>query len=330
MRTGREMRLVSRPAQRIPDPGDVTLVEVAVPDPEPGQVVVRNLLMSIDPGGLLRMSDLSRFDIPYFETGAPMWSDALGEVVESACPDLAPGDIVWHRFGWRDYAVADAAEFRRVDPDAYPSLSHHLCFGVVAYIGIEVAQVRPGDTVLVASAAGGVGSIAGQIARLRGASRVIGSVGSPEKVRYVTEVLGYDAAFDYHDGCYDELVRLGADDALDVYFDSVGGALLEAAIDVMRPRGRIVMCGQTEQVRSGVPTGPRNLLKLVGKRLGIQAFYTFDHPDLVPKFDEEFTQWVRDGRVVVAETIVDGLENGIDAAVGQLQGRYVGKVILRF
>jgi NADPH-dependent curcumin reductase CurA len=144
MRTGRETRLVSRPAQRIPDPGDVALVEVPVPDPGPGQVLVRNLYMSIDPGGLLRMSDLSRFDIPYFETGAAMWSDAVGEVVESAYPDLAPGDIVWHRFGWRDYAVEDGTQFRRVDPGAYPSLSHHLCFGVVAYIGIEVAKVRPG------------------------------------------------------------------------------------------------------------------------------------------------------------------------------------------
>ncbi|MGW3959580.1 zinc-binding dehydrogenase [Amycolatopsis sp. NPDC005003] len=330
MRTGREMRLVSRPAQRIPAPDDVALVEVPVPAPGAGQVVVRNLFMSIDPGGLLRMSDLSQFDIPFFETGAAMWSDAVGEVVESRDPDLAPGDVVWHRFGWRDYAVEDGSQFRRIDPDAYPSLSHHLSFALVAYIGIEVAGVRPGDTVLVASAAGGVGSIAGQIARLRGAGRVIGSVGSPEKVRYVTETLGYDAAFDYHDGCLPELLRLGLDDRLDLYFDSVGGSLLEAAIDVMRPRGRIVMCGQTAQVRSGVPTGPRNMLKLVGKRLGIQAFYTFDHPDLLPKFEEEFSGWVRDGRLVVAETVVDGLENGIAAAVGQLRGEFVGKVILRF
>ncbi|MFD0201043.1 MULTISPECIES: MDR family NADP-dependent oxidoreductase [Saccharothrix] len=330
MRVGREMRLISRPAQRIPAPGDVELVEVPVPDPGPRQVLVRNLYMSIDPGGLLRMSDLSKLDIPHFEVGEAMWSDAIGEVVESDHPDLRAGDIVWHRLGWRDYAVADGAEFRKVDPDAYPSLSHHLCFGIVAYIGIAVAGVKPGDTVLVASAAGGVGSIAGQIARLRGATTVVGSVGSPEKVEYVTGTLRYDAAFDYHDGMYDQLVALGLNDRLDVYFDSVGGGLLEAAIDVMRPRGRIVMCGQTEQVRSGVPTGPRNMLKVVGKRIGIQAFYTFDHPDLLPKFEAEFTEWVRGGEVVVAETVVDGLENGIDAAVGQLQGRYTGKVILRF
>ncbi len=327
--TGREVRLVSRPAQREPGPDDVALVEVPVREPGPGEVLVRNRYMSIDPGGLLRMNDLSAFDIPYFETGTTMWSDAIGEVVASEYPGLRPGDTVWHRFGWRDYAVADGAEFRQVDPAAYPSLSHHLSFAVVAYIGMDVARVGPGDTVLIASAAGGVGSMAGQIARLRGATRVIGSVGSPEKVDYVTSTLGYDAAFDYHDGCLDELVRLGVADELDVYLDSVGGSLLEAAIDVMKPRGRIVMCGQTEQIRTGVPSGPRNLLKLVGKRLSIEAFYHFDHLDLVPAFEKEFTQWVRDGAIVVAETIVEGLENGVAAAVGQLHGQYVGKVILK-
>ena len=329
MRVGREVHLVSRPTQPTPDPGDVEMVELLVPDPEPGQVLVRNRFMSIDPGGLLRMNDLHEFDIPYFETGCAMWSDAVGEVVESAYPDLVPGDVVWHRFGWRDYVVENGDQFRRIDPHAYPSLSHHLSFAVVAYIGIEVARVRPGDTVFVSSAAGGVGSIAGQIARLRGASRVIGSVGSPAKVAYVTEVLGYDAAFDYHDGIHDQLARLGLHNQLDVYFDSVGGTQLEAAIDVMRARGRIVTCGQTSQIRSGTPTGPRNMLKLIGKRLSIQAFYSFDHPDLMPKFEDEFTHWVRDGRVVMAETVVDGLENGLATAVGQLRGTYVGKVILR-
>ncbi|MBT2209279.1 NADP-dependent oxidoreductase [Actinomadura sp. NEAU-AAG7] len=323
MRRGREMRLVSRPAQRIPDPGDVRLVEVTVPDPAPGQVLVRNMFMSIDPGSLLRMDDLSRLDIPHFELGAPLWADAVGEVVVSEDAALRPGDVVWHRFGWRDYALADAAEFRRVDPAAYPSLTHHLCFGIVAYIGIELARVGPGDTVFVSSAAGGVGSIAGQIARLRGASRVIGAVGSPEKAAYVTETLRYDAAFDYHAGIRPHL------DELDVCFDSVGGAHLEAAIDAMRPRGRIVMCGATQEVRSGRPHGPRNMLAVIGKRLSLLGFYTFDHPELVPRFEAEFPRWVREGEVVIAQTVVDGLENGITAAADQLRGVHTGKVVLR-
>ncbi|MEE4541305.1 NADP-dependent oxidoreductase [Streptomyces sp. V4-01] len=323
MRLGREMHLVARPARLIPEAGDVRLIEVPVPDPKPGEVLVRNLYMSIDPGALMHMKDLSALDIPHFATDTAMWCDAVGEVIESADEDLKAGDIVWHRLGWRDYAVASATRFRRVDAGAYPSLTHHLCFGIVAYIGIELAGIRPGDTVLVSSAVGGVGSIAGQIARLRGASKVIGSVGSARKVAYAKETLRYDAAFDHHD----EDFRL--QDDIDVYFDSVGGRQLEAAIDAMRPRGRIVVCGQTEQLHSGVPNGPRNMMTLVRKRLGLQAYYTFDHPDLVPKFEEEFPQWVRSGDLVVAETVVHGLENGVDAAVGQMRGEYVGKVVLR-
>jgi NADPH-dependent curcumin reductase CurA len=323
VRLSREMRLVSRPAGKLPAPGDVSLVEVPVPDPMPNQVVVRNLFMSIDPGSLLRMNDLSSVDIPDFQPGAAMWSDAIGMVVDTESPDLSPGDVVWHRFGWRDYIVEDADQFRVVDPSAYPSLSHHLCFGMTAYVGIEVAQVRPGDTFYVSSAAGAVGNLAGQIAKLRGASRVIGSAGSPEKVKYLTETLGFDVAFDYHDGISSEL------DELDIYFDNVGGSHLEAAIEAMKPRGRIVMCGGMEEIRSGVRRGPRNMLSVIGKRLTMMGFYTFDHPELFPRFDTEFSEWVRSGDVIIAETIVDGLENGVQAAIDHLNGVYIGKVVLR-
>ncbi|WP_326846088.1 NADP-dependent oxidoreductase [Streptomyces kaniharaensis] len=323
MRLGREVHLVSRPRGRFPAAGDTRIVEVPVPEPGPGQVVVRNLFMSIDPGLVLRTNDLSRLDIPDFTPGEPMWSDAIGEVVESADERLGPGDIVWHRFGFRDYAVAQAGEFRRVDPDAYPSLTHHLCFGLTAYVGTEVAQIRAGDTFFVSSAAGAVGSMAGQLARLRGATRVIGSAGTPEKVRYLKERLGFDDAFDYHQDVRPRLPEL------DVFYDNVGGAQLEAAIDAMRPRGRIVMGGRNEEIRTGVVQGPRNMMAVIGKRLELLGYYTFDHPELFPVFDERFPRWVRSGEIVVAETIVDGLENGVDAAVNLMHGAYVGKVVLR-
>jgi NADPH-dependent curcumin reductase CurA len=323
MRMSREMHLVSRPTGKLPVPSDVRLVEVPVPDPMPNQVVVQNLFMSIDPGLLLRMNDLSSVDIPDYQPGTAMWCDAIGIVVDSESPDLGVGDVVWHRFGWRDYVVADAAEFQAVDPNAYPSLTHHLCFGLTAYVGVTVAQVRPGDVFYVSSAAGAVGNLAGQIAKQRGASRVIGSTGSPQKVKYLTETLGFDVAFDYHDGIRSQL------EELDVYFDSVGGSHLEAAIDAMKPRGRIVMGGGMEEIRSGVPRGPRNILSVIGKRLNLLGFYTFDHPELFPRFDEEFPAWVRAGKVVITETIVDGLENGVQAAIDHLNGVYLGKVVLR-
>ncbi|WP_025616727.1 NADP-dependent oxidoreductase [Salinispora cortesiana] len=324
MRTSREMRLISRPVERMPSDDDVKMIKVVVPDPAAGQVVVRNLFMSIDPGSLLRMRDLSKVDIPNFEVGAPMWSDAVGEVVESAAAGLSPGDIVWHRYGWRDYVVADASHFHQVDPALYPSLSHHLSFGLTAYVGLHVAKVRQGETFFVSSAAGGVGTMAGQVARLCGASRVIGSTGTPDKARYLRESLGFDVAFDYHDG-----IRQHLPDDLDVYFDNAGGSHLEAAIDALRPHGRAVLCGGVEEIRSGEPRAPRNILSVIGKRLKLQGFYTFDHPDLFPRFAEEFPRWVRRGEVVIAETIVDGLENGLTAVLNLLRGRYLGKVVLR-
>lgn len=323
MRRSREVHLVSRPTGRLPAPGDVKMVEVPVPAPAPGQVVVRNLYMSIDPGLLLRMNDLSKVDIPDFQPGEPMWSDAIGEVVASEDDRLAAGDFVWHRFGFRDYAVEDAGEFRRVDPDRYPSLTHHLCFGQTAYVGTHVARIQQGDTFWVSSAAGGVGTMAGQIARLRGATRVIGSAGTPEKAAYLRDTLGFDVAFDYHDGFRQHL------DGLDVYYDNVGGTHLEAAIDALKPRGRIVMGGGMQEIRTGVPQGPRNILAVIGKRLSLLGYYTFDHTDLFPEFDERFPRWVRSGEIVVAETIVDGLENGVTAAVNLLNGAYTGKVVLR-
>ena len=323
MRVSREMHLLSRPVGRLPAPGDTKIVEVPVPEPGPGQIVVRNLFMSIDPGSLLRTADLSKVDIPYFEVGAPMWSDAIGEVLESDFEGLNAGDIVWHRFGWREFVVEDGTEFRRVDADAYPDLTYHLCFGLTAYVGISVAKIQPGEVVYVSSGGGAVGSIAGQLARLRGAGRVIGSVGTPEKAKYLRETLGYDVAFDWHDG-----VRENLED-LDVYYDNVGGTHLEAAIDALKPHGRAVMGGGMEEIRSGEPRGPKNILSVIGKRLHLQGYYTFDHPELFPVFDEEFPKWVRSGEVVVPLTVVDGLENGIAAAIDHLNGVYLGKVVLR-
>lgn len=323
MRVSREVHLVSRPAGRLPAPGDWKMVETQVPDPAPGQVLVRNLFMSIDPGLLLRMNDLSKVDIPDYAVGAPMWCDAVGEVVETADDRLAVGDIVWHRLGYRDYALDDAGEFKRLDPNAYPSLTHHLCFGLTAYVGTHVARIEQGDAFWVSSAGGGVGTMAGQIARLRGATKIVGSTGTPEKAAYLRDKLGFDVAFDYHDGIRQHLGEL------DVYFDNVGGSHLEAAIEAVRPRGRIVMGGGMEEIRTGVPRGPSNILAVIGKRLNLQGFYTFDHTYLFPVFDEQFPRWVRSGEVVVAETIVDGLENAVSAAVNLLHGKYVGKVVLR-
>ncbi len=257
-RSGLEVRLRTRLPHRLPLPSDFAVVEVPVPDPAPGQVLVRNLFMSLDPGMLMLIAGEAGLPMPGYEVGAVMYGDAVGEVVSSADPALAAGDLVVHRLGWREFAVDRAEAFRRVERDALPSPDLHLGFGPVAYAGlVDAAGLRPGETVFVSSAAGATGGMAGQLARLLGAGRVIGSAGSPEKVAYLTERLGFDAAFDHHDGPVVDRLREAAPEGIDVYFDNVGGEQLRAAIEVMNVHGRVAVCGALNRQSTARPRGPR-------------------------------------------------------------------------
>jgi NADPH-dependent curcumin reductase CurA len=307
-------------------PGQLDLVEVPVPEPGPGQALVRNLYQSVDPGLLLRQQDIDPPDTPDYALGATPWGHSLGEVVASADPALRPGDIVLHLLGWREYAVADAAEFQAVDPARYPSVTHYLSSAVVAYVGLSQIDIRPGDVVVVASAAGAVGSVAGQLARLRGARQVIGSVGSADKADLVVSQLGFDRAFDYHDGWPDDL------GFIDVFFDTVGGWQLDAALAAMNFHGRIVKCGGTYEIRNdGNPYGNRNIELMVSKRLTMHGFFAFDDDDLVRKFEQEFPPLVTSGAVVLHETIVEGgLTELMPTTEAQLAGAFSGRVLLRF
>ncbi|WP_225829113.1 NADP-dependent oxidoreductase [Streptomyces naphthomycinicus] len=330
VRRGLQARLAARP-QGLPAPGDIEITEVAVPDPAPGEVLVRNLFLSLDPGMLLLMAEEPRVPSPRYEIGAPMHGDAVGEVLVSAHPGLAPGDLVAHRLGWREYAVAGAGEFRRVDRDAYPSPSLHLGFGLVAYVGlVEVAGLRPGDTVFVSSAAGAIGSLAGQIARLKGAGRVIGSAGSAAKVARLTGRLGFDAAFDHHDGPVLDRLREAAPDGIDVYFDNTGGEQLRAAIEVMNEHGRIALCGALHRQSTGRPDpGPGDPLPVVAKRLTLRGFTVREHLHKAAEFGAQFRGWLRDGSIVYDETVIDGLVNAPAALTDLVRGRYTGKTVVR-
>jgi NADPH-dependent curcumin reductase CurA len=322
--TGAEVRLRARPAGT-PDLSAFQLARVAVPDPAPGQVLVRNLYLSLDPGMVLRMAPPPGLSIPGYQVGAAMRGEAIGEVIASADPSVAVGAVVAHPFGWREYAVCSAAVVRRVDPDAYPTLSTHLGFGLVAYAGLfDVGAFRPGDTVFVSSAAGATGSLAGQFARLKGAGRVVGSAGSAEKVRRLTGHLGFDAAFDYHDGPVVERLRAAAPDGIDVYFDNVGGEQLRAAVELMRPNGRIVLCGAL----AGDPLD-LDLARLRAGRLTLRGFNVLDHLHRAAEFGREFRGWLRDGSLVYDETIVDGLANAPQALIDLVGGKYAGKVVVR-
>ncbi|MGO4649548.1 NADP-dependent oxidoreductase [Nocardia sp. 2YAB30] len=331
IRTTRSVQLAHRP-HGFPGLDAFQLVEQAIPDPATGQVLVRNLFMSLDPGMLIQIGAYEGIPMPPYRIGEAMYGDAIGEVVASNDPSVHEGTLVLHRLGCREYALANATEVRAVDPDTYPSPSTYLGFGLVAYVGLTVvAELREGDTVFISSAAGATGGLAGQIARLMGAGRVVGSVGSPEKAVHAIEKLGYDAVFDYHDAPIVDRLRTAAPGGIDVYFDNVGGAQLRAAIEVMNVGGRIALCGAlARQQAGGTPDdGPGDLLPMIGKRLTMRGFTSLDHLHLAPEFGRRLRNWVAEGSIVHTETIVDGLENAPRALLDLVRGAYTGKVVVR-
>jgi NADPH-dependent curcumin reductase CurA len=329
VRKGIEVHLARRPVGR-PRIEDFSVAEVEIPEPGQGQVLVRNRFLQIDPGTRLRTDDQG-VGIPLFGLGEPLDGVAVGEVLESNSPELPAETIVRHRFGWREYVVADAGAFQVVDTTALPTLSANVNTGLTGYVGIvRIAETGPGDTVFVSSAAGAVGGIAGQVARLTGAARVVGSAGSPAKVAHVVDRLRFDAAFDYHDGPVVDRLRELAPNGIDVYFDNVGGEQLEAAIEVMNPRGRIVLCGaMTQQNGTERPSGPRNLIQATAKGLTLRGFTVRQHLDLGPEFTAQFGRWLRAGEIHYEETVIEGLEKAPEAFLGQLRGEYLGQLVLK-
>jgi NADPH-dependent curcumin reductase CurA len=330
--TTRQIRLVSRP-EGWPNHDDFELVEVEVPPLEPGQVLVRNSVMSVDPYMRGRMNDTKSY-IPPFALGEPLDGGAVGEVVASKSDRLSVGDMVLHQLGWREHAVLDARHVRRVDTSEVPASAYLGVLGMpglTAYVGLtRVAELREGDTVFVSGAAGAVGSLAGQIARNLGATRVVGSAGSAQKVSYVVDELGFDSAFDYHEGKVAGRLREHAPDGLDVYFDNVGGDHLEGAIANMKDFGRIALCGAVSQYNATeAAPGPRNMWLVVTRRLRLQGFIVTDHGDLAREYLTTAADWIREGRLRFKETYADGLDHAVDAFLDLHRGANIGKMLVR-
>ena len=332
MTTTREIHLASRPTGW-PTADNFRLVEAELPEPGPGQVVVQNTVMSVDPYMRGRMNDVRSY-VPPYALDAPLDGGAVGEVVASRADTLNVGDAVLHGLGWREHAVVDANRVRRIDTSQVPASAYLGVLGMpgtTAYVGlVRIAELREGDTVFVSGAAGAVGSVAGQIARNLGAARVIGSAGSAEKVAYLVDELGFDAAFDYHDGRVGEQLARHAPDGVDVYFDNVGGDHLEGAIGQMRDFGRLALCGAISQYNNDkAAPGPRNLWLAVARRLTIRGFIVSDHNDLAREYLTRATEWIGGGRLKYRETYVDGLENAVDAFLGLHRGANLGKMLVR-
>jgi NADPH-dependent curcumin reductase CurA len=326
-----EIRLASRPKGK-PTLDDFEIVETEIPAPGPGQLLVRNLFLSVDPYMRGRMSDAKSYAAPY-ELGEVMHGGALGEVVESTVDSFKAGDIVLHGLGWRTHAVVDAKYATTVDPAAAPLTSYLGVLGMTgltAYAGLlEVAEFKAGDTVFVSGAAGAVGSVVGQLAKLKGAKRVIGSAGSAAKVRHLIDDLGFDAAFNYKDGPVAGQLREAAPDGIDVYFDNVGGEHLEAAVDSMNLHGHMAICGMISQYNNTEPpTAPRNLGAIVAKRFTMRGMLVGDHYALRPKFVAEVAPLVASGELKYSETIADGIRNAPQAFLDLLDGANTGKMLV--
>jgi NADPH-dependent curcumin reductase CurA len=329
----RQIQLAARPHGE-PTQDDFRLVHVELGDPAPGQVLVRNLVMSVDPYMRGRMNDAPSYAPPW-QLGEPAQGGAVGDVIASADPAVAVGTLVVHNAGWREHALLSTGEFRAVAPPAGLSSSLYLgalgMTGLTAYAGLfRIAAFKPTDTVFVSGAAGAVGSMVGQLAKLQGSPRVIGSAGSPEKVRHLLDDLGFDAAFDYHDGPVAELLTKAAPEGIDVYFDNVGGEHLEAAIGAMHVFGRAAICGSISGYNAiEKPAGPRNMSLLTGRRLTLRGFLVYDNADLQDEFDAMVRPALHDGRIVARETVVDGLDDAVSAFIGMLRGANTGKMIVR-
>ncbi|WNV75762.1 NADP-dependent oxidoreductase [Geodermatophilus sp. DSM 44513] len=331
MATTREWHLAARPHGE-PVPGDFELVEVPVPEPADGQVVVRNVVMSVDPYMRGRMRSTPSYAPPW-QVGEVMKGGAVGRVVASRAPELPEGSLVLTDAAWRETAVVDAAAATRLPAAEDVSPSWYLGVlgmpGLTAYAGLfRVGAFREGDDVFVSGAAGAVGSLVGQFARLRGAGRVVGSAGSPEKVAWLRD-LGFTAAFSHRDGVARGLAE-AAPDGIDLFFDNVGGDHLEAAVDALRVHGRAALCGAISGYNAvDPPPGPRNLFLMVGKRLTLRGFLVSDHADLRPEFTETVTGWLRSGDLVVRETVREGIEQAVPAFLDLLRGGNVGKMVVR-
>jgi NADPH-dependent curcumin reductase CurA len=304
---------------------------VELPAVQDGDVLVRNLFMSVDPYMRGRMNDVKSY-VPPFQVGRVLDGGAIGEVVESRSAGLQVGDIVQSMRGWREAFVAPAAEVRRVDASVQP-LSLHLgvlgMTGLTAWVGLNLVNVSAGDRVFVSGAAGAVGSIAGQLAKRRGCF-VVGSAGSDEKVRMLTGELGFDAAFNYKSGNLARQLAAAAPEGIDVYFDNVGGEHLEAALACMRDHGRIAACGAISRYNDEAASpGPRNMFLFVTRRLTMHGFIVLDHVREMQAFLTEVTPLVRAGTLRWHETVVNGLDQAPQAFLDMLHGANVGKMIVK-
>ena len=329
--------LRERPVGREPVSSDFAIEERALPALGDGELLVHNIVMSVDPSMRGRLEPTEKQYTTNFEIGGPLDGSAIGVVTQAsaagAAAGLTEGVLVRHRSGWREDAIVAADSVSVVDVALAPVgawLGIMGQTGFTAYVGVRrIAPVAAGETVFVSAAAGAVGSVAGPFARLMGATTVIGSAGGAAKVGLLVDELGFDGAFDHRvDSPFDALARL-APDGVDVYFDNAGGRQLVAALNAMRINGRIALCGMMSQFdRDAKREDINQLIQAVLRRVTLRGFIVRDHEDLRPEFEREVAGWLRSGALVPRQTVFDGLDRSVDAFLGMLTGANIGKMLV--
>jgi NADPH:quinone reductase len=330
----RQILLAARPVG-FPKDSDFNLVESPVPTPGDGQILVRSIYVSVDPYMRGRMNDVKSY-APPVQIGEVMGGGAVGKVVKSNNPKFKEGDIVQGMtFGWQDYAVSNGQGVRKIDPTLAPistSLGVLGMPGLTAYFGLlEITNPQPGETVVVSGAAGAVGSLVGQIAKIKGC-RAIGIAGADDKISYLTDELGFDGAFNYKTvSDYHAKLRELCPDGIDIYFDNVGGAITDAVFRLINTRARISICGQISQYNLEKPEmGPRIILTmLLVRQARAEGFLVSQFVDRYPEGLRQMAQWLKEGKLKYKEDIEHGLENTPRAFMAMLNGRNLGKQLVK-
>lgn len=327
----REIRLKSRPVG-LPAAENFELAEVALPEPGPGEVLVRNLWMSVDPYMRGRMYDRPSY-VPPFQIGEPLQGGAIGRVEQSNHPEFKPGDLVESMNGWRDAFVSVGGAVQKLPAENVPPQAYLGVLGMpglTAYSGLaRIGEPKSGDTVFVSGAAGAVGSTVCQIAKLRGCT-VVASAGTDKKLEWLKSV-GVDAAVNYKTcGNLLDAVRKAAPKGIDIYFDNVGGEHLEVALEVARPFARFIECGMISAYNdTELKPGPRNIVYVVGKSLKMQGFIVMNYWDMRDEFRAEMSQWIKDGKIKWEETIEHGIDKAPAAFLSLFTGGNTGKMLVK-
>jgi NADPH-dependent curcumin reductase len=326
----RQIRLASRP-RGAPTQANFEIVETPIPEPGEGEVLTRTLFLSLDPYMRGRMNETKSYSAPV-PIGGIMVGQTVGEVVVSRDPGFAAGDIVVGFGNWQDYAAIPAKTLRKLSPALAPVSTALGVFGMpghTAYVGLlDIGQPKPGETVVVSSAAGAVGSLVGQIAKIKGC-RVVGIAGGALKCRYVVEELGFDAGIDHRAADFAAALARACPNGVDIDFENVGGAILQAIWPLLNDFARVVVCGLVAHYNDPTPAPSADFRAVLTKRLTVRGFIIIDHHGRFGDFLRDVSAWQRDGRVKYREDIVDGLEHAPEAFIGLLQGHNFGKLIVR-